>query len=326
MAPRVSIIIVTWNSEYHLPQCLACVSAQAYTDFEVIVVDNCSTDGTVACIEHFFPQSQVIRNHRNQGFTRASNQGIRASQGEFILCVNPDAFLESDFLQELVSLLSHNPRYGSVGGKVLRYKDGKKSNFIDSTGLFLGRSLRARDRGNMENDHGQYDAPGPVFALCGAAVLFRRQALERIRVGVEYFDEDFFAYYDDLDVGWRLQLAGYDNGYTPAAVAYHVRGGSGLGDKFFRKSPAMQQLTIRNRYWMLVKNLSISNACYFLPFLLATELGIIIYSSFHSPHLWSGYRDVCKYWATMRHKRRLIQSTRVRDSQYIRRWISGSLP
>ncbi|HNR13005.1 MAG TPA: glycosyltransferase family 2 protein [Thermodesulfobacteriota bacterium] len=322
MAPRVTIVIVTWNSEQYIARCLAGVKAQRYTDSELIIVDNGSGDNTRALVKEHAPQAQLISNKNNVGFTKASNQGILASRGEFIFSLNPDVFLEPDFLNELVDLLSSSKGYGAVGGKLLLYREGQVPDVIDSTGLFTNRGLRAVDRGNREIDRGQHDTSGPVFALCGAAVLFRREALERIKIADEFFDEEFFAYYDDLDVGWRLQLAGYDIGYTPLARAYHVRGGSGLGDTFFRKIPAMQRITMRNRYLVLIKNLSVVNAVLFAPALLLVEAGIVAYTVFRAPHLWRAYWDVLTRLPAMYRKRRIIQSERVRDSRYIRRWIS----
>ncbi len=324
MAPRVSIVIVTWNSERHIQDCLSSVRRQTYTDCEVIVIDNGSHDGTIVHVEQHYPEAHIIRNDANQGFTKATNQGIRAARGEFILSLNPDVFLEPDVLQELVAFLSQNQDYGLVGGKVLLSERGQKTKVIDSTGLFLALSLRARDRGNLEEDHGQYEAEGPVFAACGAAVLFRRQALESVRIDKEYLDEDFFAYYDDLDVGWRMQLAGYQCGYTPRAVVYHVRGGSGLGDKFFAKTAGMQRLTLRNRYLLLLKNLSLVNFLFCFPFFFVTECGIVLYLCLKGPSVWRVYRDVKEKWKTTHRKRTLIQSKRKKGSGYIRSWIFRS--
>jgi GT2 family glycosyltransferase len=141
-------------------------------------------------------------------------------------------------------------------------------------------------------------------------VLFRRAALEHVRVEGQFFDEDFFAYYEDLDLGWRLRQAGFENGYTPRAVAFHVRGGSAGEAKFFRKDPERQRLTMRNRYFLLIKNLPCSQALVFLPFLLLTEGALLIYSCTRAPHLLSVYGEVGRNLARMREKRLSIQRTR----------------
>ena len=321
MAPYVSIVIVTWNSERYIAECLDRIRKQTFTDHELIVVDNGSEDHTVSRVEQHYPEGRIIRNDVNKGFTTATNQGIRAARGVFILSLNPDVFLEPPFVQELVALLTRHEDYGFGCGKVLLHRDGAPSTKIDSTGLFLRPGLRACDRGNLEEDRGQYDTEGPVFAACGAAVLFSREALECVKIDTEYLDEDFFAYYDDLDIGWRLQLAGYGCGYTPRAVAYHVRGGSGLGDKFHTKTRPMQELTLRNRYLLLIKNLSLTNFVLFFPFFFATECGILLYMCFRAPHLRQVYGGVGALWGAMQRKRTLIQANRRKDGAYIRRWV-----
>ena len=319
--PQVSIILVTWNSRKHLKQCLECISKQTFKNFEIIIIDNDSQDHSVDYVIEHYAHLKVIQNKENAGFAKANNQGIKAAQGELIFILNPDVFLEPSFLEELVKFLSPRHQYGSVGGKLLLFKNGYKSRIIDSTGLFLGKSLRARDRGNLKEDRNQYDAHEQIFAVCGAAVLFRREALDRIMVEGEYFDEDFFAYYEDLDLGWRLQLSGFESGYTPKAIAYHVRGGSGVAAKFRQKGPEMQRLTLRNRYLMLIKNLSLPNLLFFFPYFFLTEVVIIFYTCIRAPYLIRVYLDISRSFGRFWRKRSLIQSSRIRDNSYIRYWI-----
>jgi len=321
MKTQTSIVLVTWNSRKHIKNCLESIENQTCKGSEIIVVDNNSRDGVLEYIQKSHPNVKIIQNKENLGFCKASNQGIHASQGEFILILNPDVFPEPDFLGELVRFLSGNPHYGSVGGKLFLLRDGKKSNRIDSTGLFLRRDLRAKDRGNLQEEQGRYNKESSVFAVCGAAVLFRREALERSKVEGEYFDENFFAYYDDLDLGWRIQLSGYENGYTPNARAYHIRGGSGAEAKFFRKSYDMQKITLRNRYLMLIKNLSLANLFYFFPFFFLSELMLLTYIFVRSPRLFTVYIDVGKNLTTYRKKRAIVQSLRTKSTKEIRNWI-----
>lgn len=307
---QVSIVIVTWNSRQHLPRCLESISRQTYPHFDLTVIDNASQDGSPEFVQVQCPGAFLVRNKENSGFAKACNQGILHSHAEAVLILNPDVFPEPTFLEELVAFLAKNPLYGAVGGKLLLFKKGAQSRIIDSTGLFLGTTFRARDRGNLEEDRGQYDQEGPVFAVCGAAVLFRRTALERIVREGYYFDEDFFAYYEDLDLGWRLRQAGFQNGYTPRAVAYHIRGGSAGEAKFFRKDPGRQRLTMRNRYFLLIKNLAWSKALVFLPLLLLTETALLVYCCTRAPHLLSVYGEVGRNLARLREKRLSIQRDR----------------
>ena len=321
MKPTVSIVVVLWNSQKHLEKCLDSLRRQTYTDFEIIGVDNASSDDSVACFSRSDFRQVLIKNQENLGFAQAANQGIKASTAEFVLLLNPDVFPEPTFLQELVKTLSLPRHCGAAGGKLLLFNQEENSRLLDSTGLFLTRSLKARDRGNLQEDRGQYDQPENIFAVCGAAVLFRREALEKARIDGEYFDEDFFAYYDDLDLCWRLQLLGFECGYNPSAVAFHVRGGSGTNSKFFQKSPFMQRMTLRNRYFMLIKNLSFSNLLFFSPFFFLTELTLMFYSCACAPHLFSVYGDVAGNFKRMLKKRSFIQQSRTKNSRYIRSWI-----
>ena len=321
---KVSIVIVTWNSRRYIEKCLECLGKQLYTDYEIIVVDNASLDGTIEYLTQNHSHLTIIKNQKNLGFAKAGNQGIRASAGEFILMLNPDIFPEPNFLEELVKTLSHNSRYGAAGGKLLLFNQGEKSRTIDSTGLFLTRSLKARDRGNLKEDRGQYDQEENVFAVCGAAVIFRRQALEKTKIEREYFDEDFFAYYEELDLCWRMQLVGFECGYNPRAVAYHVRGGSGFKPKFFQKTPFMQRITLRNRYFMLIKNLSKINLLIFFPFFFLTELVLMFYSCICAPHLLKVYGDIAGNLKRFLKKRSFIQQSRTKNSRYIRNWIKSN--
>jgi GT2 family glycosyltransferase len=318
---KVSIVIVTWNSRRYIEKCLKCLCKQLYTDYEIIVVDNASLDSTIEYLNQNHSHLTIIKNQSNLGFAKAGNQGIKASEGEFILMLNPDVFPEPNFLEELVKTLSQNSRYGAVGGKLLLFSPGKKSRTIDSTGLFLTRSLKARDRGNLKEDWGQYDQEEDIFAVCGAAVIFRREALEKIKTAGEYFDEDFFAYYEELDLCWRMQLIGFECGYNPRAVAYHVRGGSGFKPKFFQKTPFMQRITVRNRYFMLIKNLSKINLLIFFPFFFLTELALMFYSCICAPHLLKVYGDIVGNLKRLLKKRSFIQHSRTKNSRYIRQWI-----
>ena len=318
---KVSIVVVTWNSRPYIEKCLECLRTQTYTDYEIIAVDNASSDGTREYLNQNHLPLTIVKNPKNLGFAKAGNQGINASRGEFILMLNPDVFPEPNFLEELVKTLSHNVGYGAVGGKLLLFNSEEKSRTIDSTGLFLTRSLKARDRGNLKEDRGQYDHEENIFAVCGAAAMFRREALEKIKIEEEYFDEDFFAYYEELDVCWRMQLMGFECGYNPRAVAYHVRGGSGSKPKFFQKTPFMQGITMRNRYFMLIKNLSPINLLIFFPFFFLTEITLMVYSCICAPHLLKVYADIIENLKRFLKKRSFIQHARTRNSRYIRKWI-----
>lgn len=235
-AEMVSIVVPTWNSERTLAACLDSILAQTWPRVEVVAVDNASQDKT----RHLLEERRTIRTFllpRNVGFAGACNRGIQESRGEYALLLNADAILSPNFLQELLADLRERPRAGAATGKILRL--GGPPGRIDSTGILLQRrSFSPCDRGENEYDHGQYDGQRTVFGPSGAAALYRRAALEDVRLDAEYLDEDFFAYYEDVDLAWRLQLRGWESRYVPTAVAWHWRTG-----------PRAQPIQIGTRYF-----------------------------------------------------------------------------
>ncbi len=281
-APLVSVIIVTWNSEQYLVSCLECLKQQSYQRYELIVVDNGSKDQSIMLVQQLHPTAKIIVNNTNVGFATANNQGIHVSRGDYVLCLNTDVFLDKEFIKELIGSIHKFPGVGAVCGKLLRAEpaDGK---VIDSTGLSLTPSLRSRDRGIGEIDHGQYDQPFYVFAACAAAALYKRTVLDEVKIGKnEYFDETFFSYYEDTDLGWRIRSAGWECVYNPKAVGRHVRGGAVAQQySFFSKGNYFKVHTIKNRYLMIIKNLSLLNAILLLPFILPFEIIIWGYCLTH---------------------------------------------
>ncbi|MBI3621652.1 MAG: glycosyltransferase family 2 protein, partial [Nitrospirae bacterium] len=223
----VSIVVINWNSGRYLADCVPSILAQTLPPREVVVVDNASTDDSVAVGRQAFEANgrgascrvEWIMNGHNAGFSRAANQGIAASTGDWVLVLNPDVVLTPTFLEEAWKALNDRPDVGSLAPKVLRFDHRT----IDTTGQFIRADGRVRERGYGEADRGRYDQAGEVFSVCGAAALYRRAMLEDTAVDGEYFDEDFFAFYEDADLGWRARQRGWRCWYQPTAVACHAR-------------------------------------------------------------------------------------------------------
>ena len=190
------------------------------------MLDNASSDDSVELVLQHFPEVRVVANKENSGYTGAANQAVAISKGDAILIMNPDIIFEPDYLKVLVARLARDKKIGAIIGKLRKYDFAheEKTKIIDSAGLLMMRSRRCVDRGQGEEDHGQYDAPEEVFGVTGACPLYRRTALEDCKIRGEYFDRDFFMYKEDVDLSWRLGLFGWKCFYEPKALAYHGRG------------------------------------------------------------------------------------------------------
>lgn len=222
----ISIVILNYNGEKLLRLCLDSVLALNCKDKEVIFIDNASSDDSVEFVLKAYPSVRVIANIENSGYAGGANQAVSVSGGEFVLILNPDIVFEPDYLDILMQRLKSDSGIGAIIGKLRKYdfKHGLKTNTIDSAGLLMFRNRRCVDRGQGEEDYGQYDSAEEVFGVTGACPLYRRAALEDCKIGGEYFDSDFFMYKEDVDISWRMRLFGWKCFYEPKAVANHGRG------------------------------------------------------------------------------------------------------
>lgn len=211
---RASVIVLSWNGMEYLESCLDAVLSQDYPDFEVIVVDNASTDGSADFVAEHYPQVRLIRNERNLGFAAGNNIGLRAATGDVLLLLNQDTVVQPGWLAALVSALE-DERVGVAGCKIL-YPDGET---IQHAGGRIEWPLGlAHHYGQGENDAGQWDTPRPVEYVTGAAMAFRRDVLDRVGL----LDDDFWpGYFEDADFCRRVQQAGYEVWYVPEATLAH---------------------------------------------------------------------------------------------------------
>ncbi|MCC7355971.1 MAG: glycosyltransferase family 2 protein [Anaerolineae bacterium] len=323
MSEVVSALIVNWNGGAHLATCLESLAGQTYTSLEVVVIDNASTDGSTDDVTTRFPDVRLVCNRANVGLCAALNQGLALTAGSYVLALNPDVCLTSNFLTELVRGLEAEGA-GSATGKLLRPATGDDGrSLIDSTGLLLNRWRRPADRGRDEEDKGQYDAPGEVFGACGAAALHRRAMLADIAVGGRAWDEGLFAYYDDVDIAWRARLRGWRCVYVPSAVAYHDRAGSETLRKRARAPgrPRDQALAIANRYRLMIKNESWATLLPDFPFIIASDLPRWLYLTLRAPRLWAWASLFWRGLPEARAARREIQARRRTSWSGLRRWF-----
>jgi len=220
--PRVSIIIPNLNGAHHLPACLESLRAQTFGDFEVIVADNGSTDGSLDLLARDFPEALVLPLGENRGFAGACNAGIRAARGEFVILLNNDTEADPRWLAEVVAAFERHPEAGIVASKMLLFD---RRDTFHTAGDFYRVDGIPGNRGVWQKDEGQYEAEEYVFSACGGSGAYRREMLDRIGL----LDEDFFFSCEDVDLAWRAQLAGYRCVYAPRAVVYHKLSATGGG-------------------------------------------------------------------------------------------------
>src|SRR5581483_3535571 len=253
----VSVTIVTYNSGRFIRRCLESVLEQKYSHREVIVIDNASADGTIDILEQFEDRCTIVYNDENIGFAAAQNQAIALSSGDWVLTLNPDVLLLPGFIQSLVDAGRADSGVGTVCGKLLTILatfDLPEKPLVDSTGIYFTPMLRHLDRGSQEVDNGHYLKHEFVFGATAAAALYRRQMIDDIAIGDEFFDPDFFVYREDADVAWRAQLFGWRCIYTPHARGYHVR--NVLPGNRRALPPVINMHSVKNRFLMRMKNMT----------------------------------------------------------------------
>jgi GT2 family glycosyltransferase len=264
--PKLTIQIVTWNSAAHLPATLAALKDMPLTLGMVRIIDNGSTDNSVALVQSMLPQADIIRLDRNMGFAHSHNLGFAKCSTEFVVTLDPDVQLNAQGLEEVLAVFE-NEKVASVQGKLYRLKEEEDDRpVIDSAGIVHTATLNGKERGAGEADTGQFNAPEQILAVTGAFGIYRMAALHNVAFQkTQFFDEDFFAYKEDVDLGWRLQRAGYENWYEPVMVGVHARtlGKRGMLPWFLNPPQAVGRLrsprtrySIRNYVWMVIKNIS----------------------------------------------------------------------
>lgn len=213
--PTISVIIANWNGGQYLPSCLKALARQTFTDYEILVVDNGSSDGSVDSLQDDWPNVRLTRLERNQGFAAANNLGARLARGEWVAFLNNDAYPEPGWLAALVAASLANPEYGVFASRILLFDP---PDLLDSTGDVYHISGNAWHRGYRQDAATYQPSAGDVFSACAAAAMYRKADF------LEWggFDEDYFAYMEDIDLGFRLRAGGKPTYYVPDAVVRHV--------------------------------------------------------------------------------------------------------
>lgn len=314
---RVSVVIPNWNGREFLPACLSTLRNQVYEDREIVLVDNHSTDDSVALVRELYPESKVIRLEENYGFAKAMNAGIRASEGEYVACLNNDTEASPRWLSELVACMERHPRAAAIASKML---DQRNPRLVDDAGDIMTRYLRAYPRGRGEEDAGQYDEEIEVFGASGGASLWRADVLREIG----FFDEDLFAYYEDVDLSFRARLAGYECWYAPRAVVLHAGGGTSTqgADEF------VHYHAIRNRWSVIVKDAPAGLLWRSAHRIVIAEIFSIVRAARERKVrlVLSAYRDVLHRLPVWRTRRRAIQAQRTVATNDLLRALTRGYP
>jgi GT2 family glycosyltransferase len=300
-APLLTVAVLSYNGRHLLEVILPSLARQSFRDFEVVVVDNGSRDDTQAWLAEHWPQAEVISLSENIGVTAALNVCARSGRGELLGLFNNDIELDPDCLGELVAALRAHPEAGWAGAKL---RDFEQRDLLDGAGDVFTWAGTGGRRGHGERDIGQYDKPRAIFGACGGAALYRREALQR----VGEFDEDFFAFYEDVDWNLRAQLAGLSCRYVPTAVAYHMGSatiGRGLSD-FTRYH------LWRNAIWIIVKDLPASALLCHAPHLLVGQLvNLAVALRDRKLNIWLRvWRDALRGLPRALSRRRAVQARR----------------
>lgn len=301
--PKVAVVIVNWNGERFLDRCLTALLAQTAKPHEIILLDNASTDGSVE-IARRFPAVRVIALEQNTGFARGNNLAIEAAskESEWIALINPDAFAAPRWLEALLAAAESNSEFDVFGSKLVNAAD---STLLDGTGdacHISGRVWRTA-HGVPVSHLGESECE--IFSPCAAAALYRRSAL--LEVGG--FDEDFFCYVEDVDLGFRLRLAGYRCLYVPKSVVHHVGSGTTGG----KNSDFSVYHGHRNLVWTFVKDMPGFLFWLLLPLHLVLNLVSIVWFAFRGQGrvVWRAKRDALLGLPKMWRKRRQIQKSRI---------------
>ena len=343
----LSICIVTWNSEKYLAELFSSIFKQTVLQKEkypiklsINVVDSGSQDGSMGFLEKKYPEVHVLRNTHNLGFSRSYNQSIRMSKTDYVLAINADIVLENDFIEKTLNEIKKDEKIGAVIGKLYRGHfvlsngnevcDIQKTKTIDSFGIEIKQNRRFVNIGEGEEDTGQYNNLKEVFGFSGACVLFRRQALEDVKYSEEYFDEDFFAYKEDIDLSWRLQIAGYKTLFVQEAKAYHFRSLQEKNAKYtnikvaksYKKKASWRRLySYKNHLLCLFKNETKRN--FFKDFLPIVwyEFRKLIYLLVFDTKNFKGFFQALKLRKKMIDKRKISMRHKVKNAEGIRKWI-----
>jgi GT2 family glycosyltransferase len=313
-APFFSVVVPTHNGLRHMPGVLGALQQQTFADCEVIVVDDASADATTQWVAENHPWARLIVNRRNLGFAASCNTGAAAARGRYVVLLNDDTEPEVTWLAELARAIAAHPGAAIVASKLLLYD---RRDTLHTTGDILGPDGIPHNRGVWEQDCGQYDAAGEIFSGCGGASAYRKDVWQALGG----FDEDFWMYLEDVDLGFRARLLGCDAVFAPQARVYHRLSQSG-GDTL------ASYYVGRNTIWLIAKNMPRALLLRNAPQILGSQVRI----AWNALLNWRGEAAQARLrgqWAGLRGlpqqlvKRRVIQPRRQVEDSELAKLLSG---
>lgn len=285
---KVTVVIPNYNGKHFMKPCLESLEKQTCRDFKIIVVDNCSTDGSMEYMAEYYPNIEVLPLDKNYGFSHAVNIGIRHASTPYVILLNNDTTVDEHYIEEMIHAIERSPRIFSVSSKMIQMYH---PDLIDSAGdlyTLMGWGV-CRGTGRPTSN---YTVPDNIFSACAGAAIYRRELF--LKIG--FFDEAHFAYLEDIDVGYRAKIYGYRNVYCPTALVYHVGSGTS-GSKY---NSFKVKLSARNSVWLNYKNMPllqlILNAPplllgYFVKYLFFCKIG---FGKDYMDGLKEGFKNVGK--------------------------------
>ncbi len=328
---KLTINAVSWNSANDLPRFFESLKKQTRTDFHVIFVDNASTDASVTLARQHLLNApfsyEIIQNAKNLGYAGGHNSGLVHARTPWVLVTNLDIAYPPDFINNVMKAITRHEDAGACTFKL--YRDDEQT-VIDQAGIDIYKSRQMVNRGEAAFDRGQYDREEEVFAAGGACMLLQLSAARNVSQGTEIFDNDFFAYKEELDLCWRLREWGYAIWYIPSVVAVHYRtarraipGRRALSTIRNRrlKDAKTRRWSYRNHWWLILKNDSLILLLWHSPWFLYYELQKILFILLFEQRTLSVFPLIIKGIPRMRAKRRWIQQHRARSTLSLRRWF-----
>jgi len=319
MEATVAVILVNYNCGKFIKTFFDSLRKQTLPPKEIILFDNGSSDGSLEYISKMYPEVRIVKNQKNLGFSVPNNQGIRQTTSEYILISNLDVILEPTFVEQMVIPLQGDVRIGWVAGKIYKLTDHGPTQNVDCFAHHMQRDRYANAISirHPNPDDCYYKEPGIRWGAPACCALYRRKMLEEVAYQWEYLDEDFFAYFEDVDLDWRANLYGWLCYYQPSAVAYHVREGTkGVLE------PRIMACLVMNRFFMMVKNDRLQD-------ILRDGIPILKGTLFALRRMLRECPKASFYlfsklslFPRMLRKRRLISSKRKTSPENIRKWFN----